>query len=47
MGVRIKLTSVYAMSVTQNVLVGRGIVNVPQRNTISGNGIDRIVADWI
>lgn len=35
------------MSVTQKVLVGRGMVSVPHRNTIRGSGRDRIVADCI
>lgn len=35
------------MSVTQNVFVGLGIVNVPHKNTISGSGMDKIVADCI
>lgn len=44
-GKKKKLTSVYAIRVTQNVFVGRGIVKVPHKNTIRGNGIERIVAD--
>lgn len=37
----------YAINVTQNVLVGLGIVRVPHTNTMSGSGIERMVADWI
>jgi hypothetical protein len=33
--------------VTQNVLVGLGIVSVPHKNTISGSGRDKMVADFI
>lgn len=42
---KVYLTSVYAISVTQKVFVGLGIVRVPHINTISGKGIDSIVAD--
>lgn len=35
------------MMTTQKVVEGRGTVRVPHRNTISGRGIDKIVADFI
>jgi hypothetical protein len=33
--------------VTQKVLLGLGMVNVPHKNTISGSGNDKNVADLI
>jgi hypothetical protein len=35
------ITSVYVMTVIQNVLEGRGTESMPQRNTMSGRGRDR------
>lgn len=32
------------MSVIQNVLEGRGIVNVPHKNTMKGKNIDMMLA---